>query len=161
MSTIKLTLEQVKKELKPDSRIYYSSGSLWWTHSDQDVKESTAMGIAAQKKLNERFMADPGKTSEEKERMKSLTEALAAHQEKYGTNTPLDPYGCTLLMCDADKWINTAEQKPEHFGKYQLEALMKVHHQNDILKSSPYVSWQDVTDHLDGYYSVHEKLSSK
>lgn len=161
MSTLKLTLEQVKNEVKPDTRIYYSSGSLWWTHKAEDVAEATIMGLATQKKQHEFFMSDPAKTPEEKQRMKALTESLEAHQKKHGFHTPLDPYGCPLLMCDAEKWISKAEQKPDHFGKYQLMALMKVHHQNDILKSSPYMSWQDVTDHLDGYYSVVDRLNKK
>jgi hypothetical protein len=153
MPTLKLTLEDLKKSAKT---IYYSSVSLWWTHSSQDLKESTEFGLLSQQKKNELFLADPNKSEDEKHRLVSLMNGLKEHQAKYGSHTPLDPFGAPLMMIDADKWISPAEKKPEHFKKYGLEAFMKTHHQNSKLGDEMVLfrTWDEVTEYLDGYYSV-------
>ena len=41
-----ITLDQIKKDIAEGktSAIYYSSKTLWWTHLDTDLEESTEIG---------------------------------------------------------------------------------------------------------------------
>ena len=160
MATIKLTLEELKKQ-NPEM-IYYSSGNLWWTHSEDDLKEATEIGGLVSEKRHERFLNDPEQKEEEKKRLAALLQTLKQHQEQYGHNIPTDPWGCPLFMMKAKEWIEAAEQKPEHFGKYGLEAFMKTHHQNSKLsgESVSFVRYNEVTEYLDGYYQIVDRFKN-
>lgn len=158
MASIKLTLDQAKKEAK---QIYYSSGSLWWTHSDDDLKEATQLGDVAREKLMDKFLNDPSKPQKDKDRYSALMANIKKTHQENGHGVPTDPWGCPLFQIDADKWISAAENKPEHFKKYGIEAFMKTHHQNCKL-GDEYVlfkTWDQVTEYLDGYYSVSNRLN--
>lgn len=157
MSTIKLTLEQVKKDAK---MIYYSSHCLWWTHSENDLKEATELGLIASAKNFERFMNDPSKPDVDKKRMSALRESLDEHHKKHGRNVPTDPWGSPLFQIEADKWIEPAEKKPDHFKKYGLDAFMKTHHQNSRSGDHfiRFANWDQVTEFMDGYNLVAKRF---
>lgn len=157
MNAIKFTLEELKKEAK---MIYYSAGSLWWTHSEEDLKESTIMGLAAGEISHQKFINDPARPEEDKKRLIALNEGFKKHKELYGTHIPLDPWGAPLYQVEAGKWIQPAEEKPEHFKKYGLEAFMKTHHKNSRVGEEVvhFDNWDQVTEYLDGYYSVANRV---
>ena len=45
---------------------------------------------------------------------------------------PCDPLGGMLLQAPAAKFIESAENNPEHYGEYGLEAFMAAYHGNVI-----------------------------
>lgn len=83
--------------------------------------------------------------------MKSLRATLNEQQKKSGVVIPTDPWGCPLLMMDADKWIKSAELNSIHFGKYGLDAVMQTHHQNSKISFSGvrFTTWDQITQYID------------
>lgn len=124
-----MNIEQIKAAIAAGQckKIYYSAHTLWWTHSEADLKESTELGKAAQVVRSERTLADPNISDEKKQRLKGLLEMING-----GSGTiPLDPSGSPLMQYDnPTEWIERAEQKPEHFGTHGIQAFLKAHHHN-------------------------------
>lgn len=123
-----MTLEQVKQDIASGKSrmIYYSSRTLWWTHLDEDLKESSQKGMIAAAARHDAFMKRTDVSEAEKQRLNSLYKSAS----KVST-IPMDVTGATLFMTDkVHNWIKQAELKPEHFGRHGLEAFMKAHHQN-------------------------------
>lgn len=127
-----MTIEQVKADIASGkcTRIYYSSKSLWWTHLDDDVTESTKIGEEVFERKHRHFMSNIKIPQSEKERRDALYKSIMESEYR----PPLSVDGSTLFMFtdkkDVLRWISEAEKKPEHFGKHGLDAFMKAHHQN-------------------------------
>lgn len=140
------TLNEIKADILSGkcTKIYYSTGSLWWTHLLGDVIEATKQGDLARDKRNEDMLANKNMPEKQKEKLKGLIAMIeqgkASRLEMFLKNggkeedfigMPCDPEGANLYeMGDPHTWIKGAEDKPEHFGKFGLEAFMKAHHKN-------------------------------
>lgn len=128
-----ITLQQIKDDIQAGkvTRIYYSSGSLWWTHLDTDVSQATEIGIKCQDDGHAKFMTNPNIPQADKDRRDGLYKMI----RKPGAHRiPTDPTGAPLYQFtekkDIENWIAAAENKPEHFGKHGIDAFLKAHHQN-------------------------------
>lgn len=137
-----MTIDQVKQDIKEGkvNAIYYSSQTLWWTHLDEDVSSATESGKRVSEIRFQKFMSNPSIPKEEKERMESLRKTIGDY------NPPTDPSGSPLFMftekSKIEEWISKAEENPSHFGKYQLAAFIKTHHQN--CNDMTFKRWEDV-----------------
>jgi len=142
---LKITIEQVKADILSgkSKRIYYSAGSLWWTHLDSDIEESTKLGRSCSDEDGKKFMARTDVPESEKQRYK----ALRAMADKATVTIPLDPTGGTLYqMDDLTEWVSRAEKLPDHFGKHGLDAFMMAHHQNC---KKCFSRWEDYNNFID------------
>ena len=136
-----VTLEQIKEDILSGKckAIYYASQSLWWTHLDSDLEESTKIGNAISALRHKAYMNRKDAPQSEKLRISNLFEMIGKD-----STTPLSVDGSPLLMfTEPDKinnWITEAEKKPEHFGKHGIEAFLKAHHQN--CNGEAYSKWE-------------------
>ncbi len=140
-----MTIEQVRADIisGKSKRIYYSAHTLWWTHLDSDIEESTKIGQIAMDEDSKKFMARTDIPESEKERYKALKEIA----NRSAVTIPLDPTGCTLYQTDdLMEWINRAEKLPDHFGKHGLKAFMMSHHQNC---KQCFGRWEDYNNFID------------
>lgn len=131
-----ITLEQIKSDIESgkSTMIFYSAHTLWWTHSQEDLDEATISGKSAQAKWHEELMQ-----FEMEEQAKKQLDFLFKMAANF--STPLDPSGSPLMIAKAKAWIKAAEEKPDHFGKHQLLALISAHHQN--CKEKIFTSWDE------------------
>lgn len=148
-----ITLEQIKQDIASgkSTRIYYSANTLWWTHLDSDVDESTKQGVKFRQERHNEMMKNPNVPQSHKDHMNELLANIdTMHQ------IPLDPYSSPLYQftdqIDIDKWINVAEQKPEFFGKHGLDAFIKTHHQNH---NKELTNWDMVNDYIDNLSNIN------
>lgn len=127
-----ITLEQVKSDIQSgrSKYVFRTEMSLWWTHIQSDVHESTITGwdycdAEAQKTLDK----GPSKMymgSEAFSRYQTMIKE--SRRNKY--KIPVDPFGHRVYTIDAKKWLTEAENNVQQFGQYGLSAFMKVHHRN-------------------------------
>ena len=147
---IELIEIQALARAKRIENIYYSSRTLWWTHSIDDLKEATRIGRA----FTELAFAEMLKSDKLNNGQKKMMTDL--HKQTKESKIPLDPFGAPLYMITnpihIEQWLIDAETKPDHFGKYGTEAFMKTHHRN--ADKVMFTKWEQVTAYLDGYYDV-------
>lgn len=146
-----MTLEQVKADIKSgkSKRIYYSAGTLWWTHLESDVEEASKQGKIYQIEVNKRMLADETVPEEKKQRLKALLSQIDTSK----AGIPLDPVGAPLYAMDKPmKWIEQSEKKPSHFGKHGLAAFIFTHHQN--CKTGFYNKWDKYNELIDNNGNV-------
>lgn len=124
-----ITREQIEADIASgkSTRIYTAANSLWWTHLDKDVEESTRMGLRYREEADKKFFNDPNVSQEAKRKVRSLASMIAKSRHQ----VPLDPTGSPLLvMDDPKKWITQALSNPNWYGKHGLAAFILTHHQN-------------------------------
>lgn len=141
-----ITLEQVRADIISGKckRIYYSSGTLWWTHLDSDVAEASEIGDREFERKNRKALDNPKVSEEIKVKLRALMNLRIKHKrDKNFGGIPMDPSGAPLLQTDdPKKWFELATSDPDVFGVYGLKAFMKVHHQN--CNGIAYKNWYDV-----------------
>lgn len=141
-----ITIEQVKQDIASgkSTKIYYSAGTLWWTHLDEDLIQATQIGKVNRENFHKEMINDPNVPQEKKNEAQALWDLMTSSPAQ----TPMDPSGCPLY--EATKpldWIDAAVNAPDHFGKHKLDAFIKTHHQNcDRLI---YRSWKAVNEKMD------------
>lgn len=146
-----ITREQIRKDIeeKKSRTVYYSSGTLWWTHLDSDVIEATKRGRKYMDARNKQFFEDPSKSDLEKAKLRSLLRSLdEAKKSRGGVELPCDPIGSPLYkMDDPMKWLNQSESKPDFCGRHGLQAFVLTHHQNcqDYFSNK----WEGYNDYID------------
>ena len=104
-----ITLKEILEDISTgkSSIIYYSANTLWWTHLEEDLKDST---LAGQAKLEE-------KLSPEK------YEVIVGHK------FPLDPTGSVLFKAtNPIDFINHAKSHATSYGG--LEPFLMAHNNN-------------------------------
>jgi hypothetical protein len=130
-----ITLGDILREVENGKckTVYYSTGNLWWTHSEDDLIQARTLGRAAMDKRNEDFLNDPLVPEKEKERLKGLLKLIGKNSP-----TPLDPTGFPLhMMNDPKEFMKARVQN----GKViSTEDIIAVHHQN---ASPPYKNWTE------------------
>lgn len=141
----KMTKQQVLDDIKSgkSQAVYYSSQTLWWTHLNEDLKEANKTGKEKQRE-NLTHMTSPGSNVPEAQQ-----KMMRAHLQRIDDSPiPLDPSGSPLLQIDDPiQWIEKADENPKHFGKHEIDALMKTHHQNSNGWCPS--SWESVNQYLD------------
>lgn len=97
------TLEKVKNDIKArrSTAIYLCVQSLWWTHLESDIKESTRLGREYLDAMNKKTLADPKVTESDKIKLREL---IAQNEESH--KAKLDEY--IKLGFPADDFIGTA-----------------------------------------------------
>ena len=143
-----VTIEEIEAAIQSGEckAIYYSLHTLWWTHLAEDVKAASIKGEEALSAAHAEILASEVISSEHKKNINALREAAKNVKHRI----PKDPTGSPLLMfnnyVECMKWITAAKEKPEHFGKYQLEAFIKTHHQNSL---RTFRTWNDVNEAIE------------
>jgi hypothetical protein len=157
-----ITIEQVIEDIKSgkSKAIFLSSRTLWWTHLESDLKDSTKAGRQYQDAVHERVMNDPNVPEAEKQRIRLLKAQLVNTRKEVAKEVaevgetgimftvPLDPIGAPLLQNDDPLlFMEQTMSKPSHFGKHGLRAFMLTHHQN--CATHFYDKWARYNDLLD------------
>lgn len=143
-----ITLEQIKADIKAgrSTQVYFSPACLWWTHLDDDLKDSTKAGRVMQKRNHEALMMSPNLSDEKRNQLDALYKIASDIPEENMMGIPLDPWGSPLMMCDAKGWVDAAEGDVPHFGKHGLLAFVRTHHQNSNEKL---LKWAQVNEAID------------
>lgn len=141
-----ITIDEIKKDIVSgkSKTIYYSANTLWWTHLDSDVEESTEIGTKRMLKSHKAFMKD-GRVpiSVRKDRDRLFKMATGSEH-----TPPKDVSGSVLMMMDSPlKWVFDSEKKPEHFGRNGIDAFIKSHHQNCC--NIAFTSWDECNMFID------------
>ncbi len=138
-----VTIEQIKKDIENGTckMIYYSSQTLWWCHTEFDLKEATVFGKENTKKRLTKLINDDKVLDSDKRMMREHLKNIDK------SHIPTDPSGAPLFQLDDPiKWITEAEKKPDHFGEHKLEAFIFTHHQNH--KGWTPKRWEDVNEYI-------------
>lgn len=128
--TLNLTFETLMDQALQGKipAIYYSAHTLWWTHDPKDVEAATKTGTKKQELDHASFMDDPHIPADVKRQQDSLWRKIKT------SSIPKDPIGGPLMMITKKEsvidWFKTAQRRPEHFGRWGLQAFMRAHHQN-------------------------------
>lgn len=131
-----ITIEQIRIDIKLGScrTVFYSSQTLWWTHLDNDLLDASLKGRQAMEKKMQGLMNNPGVPKADKKKLKNLFEVAAMNK-----NIPLDPTGSPLFQCDSLQFLISAESTPSVYGKHEMHAFAKAHHQN--CDGNYYTTW--------------------
>lgn len=125
-----MTIEKIESEIRTGQcrNIWYSTKSLWWTHSPADVKEASEKGWKIMREKFEAMLNDPSIKDKEKRKTELLLKSAAATGR---SPIPCDPTGAALFSTDKPhEWCRHARMKASGFGAHGLVAFMKAHHQN-------------------------------
>jgi hypothetical protein len=137
-----MTIKEIENDIRSGkcTAIYYSSGSLWWTHLESDLIDSTKKGINYQKVMKEKMLQDPSITDEHKKKFQSLFNIATS-------TVPLDPIGNVICkMTNPKKWMVMSLLNPKHYGACGLRAFIYTHHQNCTTFFSN--NWNAYNNHL-------------
>lgn len=137
-----ITLKQLKRAARIDGEkfVYFSSGSLWWTHLQSDVDEAT---IAGRKYFLRELKNKVNRQDVSPQEKKMLLE-ISSNQSK---GLPCDPVGFPIKKMNYNTWLEQSLSNPEHFGKHGLNAFVFTHHQN--CKSFFSNKWDSYNDYID------------
>jgi hypothetical protein len=133
-----ITLNQIRRELRLGKQkwVYYSTGSLWWTHLKSDLIDSSLKG---RKYIEEQIKITEG---EEKQKLIQVRQDLKS-------GLPIDPIGYPVKRMELKKWLSQSLSNPSHFGKYGLNAFVFTHHQNcKMFFSNKWDSYNNYIDKL-------------
>lgn len=136
-----ITLKQLEREMRIGTKfVWFSSGSLWWTHSEKDVSDATKLGYdyfqkELVKKVNSQLVS-----SNEKQ-------ALFKIRENINKKMPCDPVGFPLKKMNFKTWMKNSLDAEELYGKHGLNAFLMTHHQNN--KSFFTNKWDSVNNYID------------
>lgn len=141
----KISIHRVKEDIESgeSTMIYYSTRTMWWTHLDTDLVDSTIKGRektykSLEKRLDMENLNDTAR--------QQIQEAI--NEIKYNCTLPVDLEGNVLYMHNDPKgWVDDAEERSYLFGKHGLDAFMQSHHQN-CNKGCP-KTWEDINNYLD------------
>lgn len=149
-----ITIEQVKSDILSGKSkfIFYSTSGLWWTHLNEELEAATIIGKRVSEQNHEAMMNDPAVSEENKSKLKSL-KAMA---DKALYTIPMNIEGGPLFQTDEPmKWIDSAIANPDHFGKHQLRAFIKTHHQN--CDEIVFKNFDEVNTYLNRYDLIPKK----
>lgn len=136
-----VTLKQLKREMRTGTKyVWFSAGTLWWTHDERDVNEATKTGRnyfekQLVKKVNSQLVSLKEK------------ESLFAIKENMKKNLPCDPIGFPLKKMDFVTWMNNSLAAEKQYGKHRINAFLMTHHQNN--KSFFTNKWDSVNEYID------------
>lgn len=122
------TLQQVKLDIASGKAlsIYMSAHTLWWTHSEADVKSATKAGREYIEAKRKRIAENPKITAKAKE----VSEILFKRVSEF-PDLPIDPTGSPLMIVDEPlSFLDELEETWKKENGPSMDDFMKQHHQN-------------------------------
>lgn len=136
-----ITLKQIQRAQRMGEKfVYFSAGTMWWTHTEKDVSNATIRGRkyfqdVILKKVNDGTISENDRLS------------LMELRESFSNNLPVDPLGFPVKKMDLKLWLDNSLSNPSHYGKHGLTAFLFTHHQN--CKSFFSNKWDSYNNYID------------
>lgn len=136
-----ITLKQLEREMRIGTKfVWFSEGTLWWTHEKKDVNEATKSGYAYfQKELIKKVNSQSVSLQEK--------QSLFKIRENINRKMPCDPIGFPLKKMDFKTWMQNSLASEKLYGKHRINAFLMTHHQNN--KSFFTNKWDSVNEYID------------